>query len=70
MFLIFHLERPDVISGGDLGIRKSIQLNYGLGELPAPAEVEEISQRWRPNRSLASIYLWESLADDVTVGGT
>jgi DNA-3-methyladenine glycosylase II len=70
MFLIFHLERPDVISGGDLGIRKSIQLNLGLDELPSPQEVEEISQRWRPHRSLASIYLWESLVDDVTVGGT
>ena len=70
MFLTFHLERPDVISGGDLGIRRSIQLNCGLHELPSPQEVEEISQRWRPHRSLAAIYLWESLADDVTVGGT
>jgi DNA-3-methyladenine glycosylase II len=70
MFLTFHLERPDVISGGDLGIRRSIQLNCGLDELPSPQEVEEISQRWRPHRSLAAIYLWESLADDVTVGGT
>jgi DNA-3-methyladenine glycosylase II len=70
MFLIFHLERPDVISGGDLGIRRSIQLNYGLDELPSPKQVEELSQRWRPHRSLASIYLWESLVDDVTVGGT
>jgi DNA-3-methyladenine glycosylase II len=70
MFLIFHLERPDVISGGDLGIRRSIQLNYELDELPSPKQVEELSQRWRPHRSLASIYLWESLVDDVTVGGT
>jgi DNA-3-methyladenine glycosylase II len=70
MFLTFHLERPDVISGGDLGIRRSIQLNLGLDELPSPQEVEEISRRWQPHRSLAAIYLWESLADDVTVGGT
>ena len=70
MFLIFHLERPDVISGGDLGIRKAIQLELGLEEMPTPQEVEEIGKRWRPHRSLASIYLWESLAGDVTVGGT
>jgi DNA-3-methyladenine glycosylase II len=69
MFLIFHLERPDVISGGDLGIRKAIQIAYGLEEMPTPSEVEEIGERWRPHRSLASIYLWESLAGDVTVGG-
>ena len=36
MFLIFHLERPDVLSGGDLGIRKAIQIEYGLDEMPAP----------------------------------
>jgi len=62
MFLLFHLGRPDVISGGDLGIRKAIMVEYGLGEMPTPTEVEERSQRWKPNRSLASLYLWESLA--------
>ena len=36
MFLLFHLERPDVLSGGDLGIRKAIQIEYGLEEMPAP----------------------------------
>ena len=34
MFLLFHLERPDVLSGGDLGIRKAIQIEYGLEEMP------------------------------------
>lgn len=62
MFLIFHLERPDVISGGDLGIRRAIQIEYGLREMPTPTEVVERSEPWRPHRSLASIYLWESLA--------
>ena len=62
MFLIFHLERPDVISGGDLGIRRAIQIEYGMEEMPTPAEVVEIGEGWRPHRSLASIYLWESLS--------
>jgi DNA-3-methyladenine glycosylase II len=62
MFLLFHLERPDVISGGDLGIRKAIQIEYGLEEMPAPQQVVEISEPWSPHRSLASLYLWESLA--------
>jgi DNA-3-methyladenine glycosylase II len=62
MFLIFHLERPDVLSGGDLGIRKAVQIEYGLDEMPAPQRVLEIGERWRPHRSLASLYLWESLA--------
>jgi DNA-3-methyladenine glycosylase II len=62
MFLIFHLERPDVLSGGDLGIRKAVQLEYGLDEMPPPQRVLEIGEPWRPQRSLASLYLWESLA--------
>lgn len=62
MFLLFHLERPDVLSGGDLGIRKAIQVEYGLEEMPPPARVIEIGEPWRPYRSLASLYLWESLA--------
>ncbi len=62
MFLLFHLERPDVLSGGDLGIRKAVQIEYGLEEMPAPTEVIEIGEAWRPHRSLASLYLWESLA--------
>ena len=62
MFLLFHLQRPDVLSGGDLGIRKAIQVEYGLEEMPAPARVIEIGEPWRPHRSLASLYLWESLA--------
>lgn len=62
MFLLFHLERPDVLSGGDLGIRKAIQIEYGLEEMPPPQRVIEIGEPWRPYRSLASLYLWESLA--------
>lgn len=63
MFLLFHLERPDVLSGGDLGIRRAVQIEYGLNEMPAPARVLEIGEPWRPHRSLASLYLWESLAN-------
>lgn len=62
MFLLFHLQRPDVLSGGDLGIRKAIQIEYGLEEMPPPTRVIEIGEPWRPYRSLASLYLWESLA--------
>jgi DNA-3-methyladenine glycosylase II len=62
MFLIFHLERPDVLSGGDLGIRKAVQIEYELDEMPTPEQVVEIGEPWRPHRSLASLYLWESLA--------
>jgi DNA-3-methyladenine glycosylase II len=70
MFLLFHLERPDVTSAGDLGLRRAMQIEYGLEDMPGEEQYLEIAERWRPHRSLASIYLWESLAGDVTVGGT
>ncbi len=62
MFLLFHLERPDVLSGGDLGIRKAVGIEYELDEMPPPQRVLEIGESWKPHRSLASLYLWESLA--------
>ncbi len=64
MFLIFHLERPDVLPVGDLGVRRAVQIAYGLQDLPSPAELIEIGEPWRPHRSLASLYLWSSLDNE------
>ena len=61
MFLIFHLGRPDVLPVGDLGIRRAVQVGLGLADLPKPAELEAIAEPWRPYRSLACLYLWNSL---------
>jgi DNA-3-methyladenine glycosylase II len=61
LFLMFTLRRPDVVASGDLGIRRAVMLRYGLEAMPTPAEVEEIAERWRPHRTLASLFLWRSL---------
>jgi DNA-3-methyladenine glycosylase II len=61
MFLMFHLRRPDVVASGDLGIRRAVELAYGLPARPSIAEVEQIAEPWRPYRTTACIYLWESL---------
>ena len=61
MFLMFHLQRPDVLPVGDLGIRRAVMLSYGLPELPGPAAIEEIAEPWRPHRTLACRFLWRSL---------
>jgi DNA-3-methyladenine glycosylase II len=60
MFLLINLERPDILPIGDLGIRSAVQRLYRLDHLPTPGEVEVIGEKWRPNRSLASLYLWAS----------
>jgi DNA-3-methyladenine glycosylase II len=64
MFLMFHLERPDVLAVGDLGIRRAMERAYGLDELPKPAEMEAIAEPWRPYRTLACRYLWRSLQNE------
>ncbi len=61
MFLMFHLDRPDVLPVGDLGIRRAFERAYGLPELPQAPEMERIAEPWRPYRTLASRYLWRSL---------
>jgi DNA-3-methyladenine glycosylase II len=63
MFLIFHLGRHDVISAGDLGIRRAIQVEYGMDDLPGPEDIDRIAEPWRPHRTLAGLYLWRSLAN-------
>ncbi len=64
MFLMFELERPDVLAVGDLGIRRAIERAYGLGALPDAAEMEALAEPWRPYRTLACRYLWRSLANE------
>jgi DNA-3-methyladenine glycosylase II len=61
MFLMFHLQRPDILAVGDLGIRKAFMIHYALPALPTPAEMEAIAEPWRPHRTLACRFLWRSL---------
>jgi DNA-3-methyladenine glycosylase II len=61
MFLMFHLGRPDVLPVGDLGIRRAVERAYGLPGLPDEDALRSIAGPWRPHRTLACLYLWESL---------
>jgi DNA-3-methyladenine glycosylase II len=61
MFLMFQLERPDVLAAGDLGIRRAVERAYRLPGLPPPTEVQRIGVPWAPHRTLACLYLWSSL---------
>jgi DNA-3-methyladenine glycosylase II len=61
MFLIFALRRTNVLPSGDLGIRAAIRKAYGFEELPNPAEIEALGQRWHPYCTVAAWYLWRSL---------
>lgn len=61
MFLIFALGRPDVLSVGDLGLRVGLRSFYRLDELPTPRECRELTEAWRPYRTVAMWYLWEQI---------
>jgi DNA-3-methyladenine glycosylase II len=61
MFLMFRLQRPDVLPVGDLGICTAVQRIYRLRQRPKPKRLIKIGEAWRPYRSIACWYLWESL---------
>ena len=66
MFLMFRLQRPDVLPVDDLGIVKAVQRNYRLRKLPSAERLHRLGEAWRPYRSVACWYLWASL-DNVPV---
>jgi len=58
MFLIFTLNRPDALPLDDLGLRDGIRDVYQLKERPTAKQCTEISEKWRPWRTVATWYLW------------
>jgi DNA-3-methyladenine glycosylase II len=61
MFLMFRLHRPDVLPAGDLGIVNAVHRLYGLRRRPTAEQILKIGAVWKPYRSVASWYLWQSL---------
>jgi DNA-3-methyladenine glycosylase II len=61
MFLMFALERPNVMPTGDLGIRNAIKKAYGLEAAPKPLEIAQFAEKWHPHCTVACWYLWRSL---------
>jgi DNA-3-methyladenine glycosylase II len=64
MFLMFRLHRPDVLPAGDLGIVNAIQRLYRLRKRPDAKRVLKIGEAWKPYRSVASWYLWQTLRNE------
>ncbi|HEX4774260.1 MAG TPA: DNA-3-methyladenine glycosylase [Candidatus Saccharimonadales bacterium] len=64
MFLIFSVGRLDVLPTGDLGIRNGIRQLYGFKDVPTPEQIQELAKqnKWHPYESVASWYVWHSLA--------
>src|SRR6187455_1564735 len=59
-FLLVALDRPDVFLSGDIALRRAIQKAYEIDHVPTEDEMTQLSERWRPYRSLAVSYLFAS----------
>ena len=64
MYLMFTLNRPDVLPTGDQGIKNAVATAYGLDAVPSPDAMTEIAEPWRPYRTRACLYLWRSLDNE------
>jgi DNA-3-methyladenine glycosylase II len=64
MFLMFRLHRPDVLPVGDLGIVNATQKLYKMRKRPDAKRLLKIGEAWRPYRSVASWYLWQTLRNE------
>jgi 3-methyladenine DNA glycosylase/8-oxoguanine DNA glycosylase len=61
MFLIFTLQREDVLPTGDYGVQAAMKKHYRKRKMPKPKDMEKIARAWSPYRSVACWYLWRSL---------
>jgi DNA-3-methyladenine glycosylase II len=64
MYLMFVLERRDVLPLGDLAVRQGIQQLYGDGVEMTRAEMRDVAEAWRPYRSVATRYIWAEYESD------
>ncbi len=60
MFLMFNLGRPDILPVGDLGFRNAVKRAYRMRKHPKPKQIEKLAENWRPYRSAAVWYFWQS----------
>ena len=62
MFLIFHMMRPNVLPLDDVGLINGISQNYFSGDPVSRSEAREVAAAWAPFCSVATWYIWRSLA--------
>jgi DNA-3-methyladenine glycosylase II len=68
MFLIFYAMKPDILPLKDIGLLNAIKNVYNLRQLSKEDQLEkivEISDCWRPYRTVATWYLWLFIDDEL-----
>jgi DNA-3-methyladenine glycosylase II len=64
MYLIFVLDRPDVLPLGDLAVRRGIESLYADGGELSRTEMRSVADAWRPYRSHGTRYVWAAYESD------
>jgi DNA-3-methyladenine glycosylase II len=66
MFLMFALERPNILPVGDLGVQNAIKRHYRKRKV-TPKHVAQVGKAWHPYCSVATWYLWRSLDGEAQI---
>ena len=61
MMLMFRLGRPDVLPVDDYSLRKAYATAFRKRTPPSPEALAKAGEKWRPFRTVASWYLWQTL---------
>lgn len=65
MFLIFSLNRLDVLPMGDLGLKAGLKKIYNMRALPTPKRMLALGKKWHPFETVGSWYAWRILDEDI-----
>ncbi|WP_419903705.1 DNA-3-methyladenine glycosylase family protein [Kiloniella sp.] len=58
VYLLFALQRQDVMPAADLALQEGMKHLKGLKDRPSAKEMYELSEAWRPYRSAGARFLW------------
>ena len=65
MFLIFSLNRLDVLPVGDLGLRVGMRLLYNMRAMPSPDRVRALGKKWQPYSTVGTWYIWRTVDEGI-----
>jgi len=65
MFLIFSLNRMDVLPVADLGLRAAVKTIYGMKAMPDAKQLRRLGKKWHPLETVATWYAWRSLNEQI-----
>ena len=69
IYLMFSLRRCDSFAAGDLALQEGYRRLKNLDQRPSAADLERLSEVWRPYRAAAALILWRYYSHDFSPTG-